>query len=129
MSAYATSIAILGSVAFCGVNRMKECQKCQLIKPLSAFTRHSWLPGDRRVKTCKDCYHRYRRFIPMLYVRDGFLCRECGQPLGAIIDPKKVQVDHIKPQRVGGTDDFDNLQLLHVSCNIRKIAKDQVIYG
>ena len=107
--------------------RRKECRKCLLVKPLAAFNHHSWLE-DGWVSVCKDCRHKYRRFIPYLYARDGFLCRECLEPLGEIINPKKVQVDHIKPRRVGGQDDMDNLQLLHTHCNIRKIRKDKADY-
>ena len=112
------------------MNESKKCRKCNFFKPLSAFVRHSWLTGDKRVKTCKDCYHRYRRHIPHLLLRDGFLCRECGTPLvfEDVINPKKVQVDHIRPQRAGGSDEPANLQLVHIGCNMRKRVKDQTVY-
>ncbi len=108
--------------------RHKECRKCHLVKPLTAFNYHSWLE-DGWESICKDCRHKYRRFIPHLYARDGFLCRECLEPLEEIINPKKVQVDHVKPRRVGGEDNMDNLQLLHTRCNVRKIQKDKAAYG
>ena len=112
------------------MSEIKKCTKCHFFKPLSAFTRHSWLSGDKRVKTCTDCYHRYRRHIPYLLARDGFLCRECETPLPVedVTNPRKVQVDHIRPQRAGGSDEATNLQLVHIGCNMRKRDKDRTAY-
>lgn len=49
--------------------------------------------------------------------RDGFFCASCGN---ATAD---LQIDHIVPVSKGGSNDFDNLQLLCRRCNIVKGAK------
>lgn len=48
--------------------------------------------------------------------RDGFSCRICGSTA------PDLQIDHIKPQAQGGTDDPSNLQLLCARCNASKQA-------
>lgn len=47
----------------------------------------------------------------------GSRCAYCGEP----ITPRQMQVDHIKPKRLGGTDDFDNLNPACGPCNNRKM--------
>lgn len=45
--------------------------------------------------------------------RDGRHCRHCGAT-------EDLSIDHIVPERLGGTQDPDNLQVLCRSCNSRK---------
>ena len=52
----------------------------------------------------------------VVYERDGHMCKRCGSS-------DDLSVDHIVPQRHGGTDDYDNLQTLCRSCNSRKGAR------
>lgn len=46
-------------------------------------------------------------------------CCECGSK-------EKLEIDHIKPIKLGGNNDFDNLQILCKTCNICKGAKYNV---
>lgn len=48
-----------------------------------------------------------------VYARDGNTCRICGTI-------ENLSVDHIHPERHGGTLDMDNLQTLCRPCNSRK---------
>ncbi len=45
--------------------------------------------------------------------RDGFCCAYCGTD-------KTLEVDHVTPRSLGGTDNLDNLQLLCRPCNLNK---------
>ena len=45
--------------------------------------------------------------------RDGYKCAHCGSM-------EDLSIDHIKSERLGGTDDLGNLQSLCRSCNRRK---------
>lgn len=61
---------------------------------------------------------RIRRRIPRrvrdrVFARDGYRCRHCGRA-------DYLEIDHIKPWALGGTDDEDNLQTLCSRCNRAK---------
>jgi HNH endonuclease len=47
----------------------------------------------------------------LVFQRDSFTCRICK------VSGVKLELDHVKPYRLGGTDDMDNLQTLCVPCN------------
>lgn len=51
--------------------------------------------------------------------RDGLVCGICGGGVPAT----KVDIDHIIPSSLGGTDEEHNLQVAHQSCNRRKGAR------
>lgn len=51
-----------------------------------------------------------------VYERDEYACARCGSR-------KMLQVDHIHPVELGGTNDPDNLQTLCKSCNSAKGAR------
>lgn len=53
--------------------------------------------------------------------RDGAFCYLCGEPFFGIT--RHVSVDHVVPRSRGGTDDWDNLRLACLRCNISKGAK------
>jgi len=54
--------------------------------------------------------------------RAAGLCECCGERLGEMNQP---EIDHIKPQALGGTDDEDNLQVLgRHCCHVAKSAED-----
>lgn len=61
---------------------------------------------------------RYRRLLPVLWEKSGGICALCDKPLEP--SPAKVHIDHVIPRVLGGTDDVDNLQAVHKSCNSRK---------
>ena len=48
----------------------------------------------------------------ILFSEQGGCCAGCFKPLG-----DDVHVDHVMPLARGGDDAFENLQLLHASCN------------
>lgn len=52
--------------------------------------------------------------------RDESICGLCGEPVGP---DEKLHIDHIVPVVLGGTDDEDNLQVAHASCNLSKGAR------
>jgi 5-methylcytosine-specific restriction endonuclease McrA len=45
--------------------------------------------------------------------RDGYACRQCGSLL-------RLEVDHIVPRRLGGTDDDENLRTLCHDCHVNR---------
>jgi 5-methylcytosine-specific restriction endonuclease McrA len=55
----------------------------------------------------------YGRLYRLLVERDGEKCAFCGSV-------EKLQIDHIKPVSLGGTNNPENLQLLCFPCNKNK---------
>jgi len=53
-----------------------------------------------------------------LFEEQNGLCKECHNPLDFSV------TDHIKPLGLGGSDNYDNLQLLCILCNMKKTEKD-----
>lgn len=49
----------------------------------------------------------------MLYNKADGRCELCGRKI--LYD--KMTIDHIKPLKMGGTNDFENLQCTHKACN------------
>lgn len=47
-------------------------------------------------------------------------CKACER----IVGPDQFELDHIKPLHKGGTDDWDNLQVLCIECHKAKTAKE-----
>lgn len=66
--------------------------------------------------------------IPTLIERDGVLCHYCGCQLKHNpkegYHPQGVSIDHIIPQKRGGSDDLGNLVLCCRRCNSRKHTRD-----
>lgn len=55
--------------------------------------------------------------------RDGWICQLCGDPVDPSIQdhgPDSPSLDHIVPVSRGGSHTCDNVQLAHLSCNVRK---------
>jgi 5-methylcytosine-specific restriction endonuclease McrA len=46
--------------------------------------------------------------------RDNFTCQHCGK---TVEDGVKLEIDHIIPVSLGGTNKMDNLQVLCMECN------------
>ena len=65
---------------------------------------------------------RYRTIFKTLLHKYNFQCVKCGMS-----DIKKLTIDHVYPVSKGGTDDYNNLQILCKSCNSRKGAKLEVV--
>lgn len=61
-----------------------------------------------------------RRLRKFIFERDNYVCGICQKP----IEPgDAIHVDHIFPWSKGGSDEPDNLQAAHGSCNVRKGAR------
>ncbi len=59
----------------------------------------------------------------ILFSRQKGKCPDCNAKF-TISDIELLEVDHIKPKSLGGTNDLSNLQLLHRHCHDSKTAKD-----
>lgn len=87
--------------------------------------------GYRRratTKLCPGCARRNRDAMTPaeLAERDGTACGICGETVDLALrrsdSPMCPSVDHIMPRALGGTDDPANLQLAHLTCNVKKGA-------
>jgi hypothetical protein len=62
----------------------------------------------------------YKREI---YERDEWMCQLCGESVDPHVlypDPLSASLDHIIPLANGGTHESNNVQLVHLICNIQK---------
>ena len=64
---------------------------------------------------------RYRAHKERVFLRDGRMCRYCG-------NDENLQIDHIISRKNGGTHDLENLQVLCRDCNLRKSSKDEGVF-
>lgn len=58
-----------------------------------------------------------------VFERDGWVCGICGEPVDKNLqwpDQWSKSLDHVKPLSKGGHHVWDNVQLSHLDCNIRK---------
>lgn len=94
--------------------------------PLSVMTWEEYvaLPLDTRRERARQA-EKYRRSgreeqtvraLRSQIVTGWATCAECGSA-------ERLSVDHVHPVILGGTHDFDNLQILCRSCNSRKKAR------
>ena len=60
-----------------------------------------------------------KKHAESLYVQQGGKCNGCAAGLGL----RQLTLDHVVARSVGGTDDYENLQLLCLSCNSIKNAR------
>lgn len=61
----------------------------------------------------------YRAIYLKRYPGPYYKCMACGKTISSK-KPREVHIDHIIPQKVGGTNAITNLQALCAKCNIRK---------
>ncbi|HUY99914.1 MAG TPA: HNH endonuclease signature motif containing protein [Thermomicrobiaceae bacterium] len=52
--------------------------------------------------------------------RQGYVCATCGEPL---VNGEELHVHHRIPKAQGGTDTYDNLELLHLYCHQQTHAR------
>jgi hypothetical protein len=81
---------------------------------------------------CRTCrrrhYLRHGKSASVLAARDGTDCQLCSDPVDMALahpHPLSASVDHIVPRAHGGSDDLDNLQLSHLTCNQKKHTRIQ----
>lgn len=67
-------------------------------------------------------YGDFNQSQKKLLRRQNRLCTWCNSPIN-IND--KVETDHITPISKGGSNSYNNLQLLHLQCHIEKTASDK----
>lgn len=105
--------------------------KCAWMK----IRRHALVPKDyspddptlqdywrqRRTKTSSATGERYRR----LFSRQGGCCPVCHQPLE---NGEELHFHHVVPKKLGGTDELDNLRLVHYYCH-RQIHSNSAPLG
>ncbi len=118
--AFASQSPGLGWVLFLGALAMAAVTGSVLLSMVQQLWLHrSWRPpgggaGEDGVRTTNQ-----RRgplpvwLVSRIHARDGGQCVECGQRFD-------LQVDHIIPVAMGGSDAEDNLRLLCRTCNQRK---------
>ena len=61
-----------------------------------------------------------------VYERDGWVCGLCSESVSpdvAYPDPLSASLDHVVPLSLGGAHSLENVQLAHLSCNVRKGAR------
>ena len=64
-----------------------------------------------------------------VFERDGWVCGLCDEsvPRDAVWpDPLSASLDHVVPLSRGGAHSLENVQLAHLSCNVRKGAREDV---
>jgi RNA-directed DNA polymerase len=101
----------------------------------------AWVPSEKYVKVCEDAspYSRspywalrskkYSSWLPTrtgtLFRRQKGKCSYCKKPF-YISDMQNWQIDHILPRAYGGPDSYENIQLLHRACHVRKTKQDLI---
>lgn len=60
-----------------------------------------------------------------IYERDGGLCGICGES----VEFTAMELDHIQPLMLGGSDALDNLRVAHKLCNRRRGHADARAHG
>ena len=58
-----------------------------------------------------------------VFVRDGWRCTYCGRHRTQLEPDEYLQVDHVHPVSLGGTDDMGNLTTSCSTCNLGKAAQ------
>lgn len=104
----------------------RECRACGTTIDLTERRNGRLRPSYTTL--CDDCYrpHRYGMTVEQIADRDGSLCRGCNEPVDMSLrrpDLRSPSVDHIIPWSKGGTNDPENLQLMHLACNVLKGAQ------
>ena len=81
---------------------------------------HRLCPDCSRARLAARGSASLRHWLPELLWIQANLCGICWRPLPA--DTSLIHVDHITPAAHGGSDELDNLQATHQSCNLHKSA-------
>lgn len=72
--------------------------------------------------------HMLRRtYVSAMRQGKIFNCGICEHPIYKNDKRGILTIDHIVPKSRGGSDEFDNLQAAHESCNMRKGSIEPVI--
>ena len=107
-----------------GLNRYcKNC--CKVNRALESVRRRdrkskiSYRQRDRSKRLGIECDDTIT--LAKLFKRDRGTCAACG----LWVKPKQASIDHTKPLSRGGTHTWGNVQLMHLTCNLRKGYKEE----
>lgn len=81
--------------------------------------RYTAQENNRRAKKLGNGGEHTAEQIANLMIKQRGNCAWCFKPLG-----EKWHRDHVMPIALGGSNDITNIQILHVTCNVRKNKKD-----
>lgn len=70
------------------------------------------------------CSAAWRRTRLAVIARDGGVCQLCGGLVQG--DDRDAHIDHIVEKAEGGTDELENLRLVHRACHSRRHACDHL---
>jgi 5-methylcytosine-specific restriction endonuclease McrA len=108
-----------------------ECMRCRKMRPRGWFARNGRGEGSRHAH-CRECRREGKAadaarrrgagvakipagWVRRLLLEQRGLCAICGRWLGP-----KFHVDHKRAVSRGGRHEYNNLQLTHKICNLRK---------
>lgn len=108
---------------------VRKCSRCS--SELDLTDRHESGRKTRSDKVmCRHCVNgrrrRYKFSVTVLADRDGSKCGICSESVDLDLrhpNPMSPSVDHIIPRSHGGSDEPENLQLSHLTCNLTKQAR------
>lgn len=112
------------------VNSEKEryCWSCKEIKKITLFPIHKTAPFGHG-GMCKNCLiKRNNGYDPIKVFEYSEKFVEQGKSCAKCFSNEKLEIDHIIPKSLGGTDNIDNLQILCSTCNKRKKNKECIDY-
>lgn len=78
----------------------------------------------RRAKKLQIKYENIK--VEEIFEKDKWICKICGEPVDKYLgypNPMSATLDHIIPLSKGGTHTYNNVQLAHLRCNIKKSNK------
>lgn len=70
------------------------------------------------------CSAAWRRTRLAVIARDGGVCQLCGGLVQG--NDREAHIDHIIEKADGGTDELENLRLVHRACHSRRHACDRL---
>lgn len=88
-------------------------------------TRYHRTADRQRRRAMQNGKHAERVFRLAVFKRDRWTCQLCGLAVDRAAKPRSsasASLDHVLPLKHGGEHTYENTQLAHLSCNIRKGA-------
>ena len=89
-----------------------------------------WTRSKAAPPMCRDCAYADRRRTVIsrtdrvaIFDRDEWTCGWCAGPVDRTLNGSHAMgptLDHILPRSLGGSDDMENLRLLHRRCNVAR---------
>jgi 5-methylcytosine-specific restriction endonuclease McrA len=103
----------------------KWCAWCGTLLPRTLRSDAMYCPNNSCKKRAHDKAIALRREVAE---RDGWICQLCYEPIDrAAKGPRSLEVDHRTARSRGGSDDLENLQAAHMSCNRSKGGRAQKV--